>query len=440
MIANDSRFSLEAEQLVIGGLMSDATAWDRCGHLVKPADFCREDHRMLFTAIAGLVSEQKPTEPQAVAERLKESGQLEAAGGMDLIATIYRSTHTSTNIAHYAAVVSERAMYRRALAAWQEGGQMLQEHDKPLSERIQGACNHIQDAVEADASTEVPLLHTFGRGWLAHHEEMFNSGRKMVGLPTGFTAIDEITLGMPDGELIVIAARPSMGKSAFALNVCSNLANDGKSVFIASLEMPVSAVMNRFASSVGRIEYASVRAARFNETGPGLAAFGAKMRDWKLAVDDRPKLDVNRLESMLRAHRRRHGLHLAMVDYLQLMDMGSDTNRNNAVGACTRDLKNLAGTLGIPILLLSQLNRDLEKRADKRPIMSDLRDSGSIEQDAHTLMFLYRDFVYNPQTQHPDITEVIIAKSRDSERGLIVPLTTQLNQMRFANHAREWNE
>ena len=440
MTANDSRYSLEAEQLVIGGLMSDATAWDRCGHLVNAADFCRHDHQVLFTAIAGLAAEQKPTEPQAVAERLKESGQLEEAGGQSLIATIYRNTHSAANIAHYAEIVSERAKYRRVLAAIQEAGQMVQDHDKPLSDRVQAACSHIQDAAEASAGSEVPLLHTYGHDWLANHEEMFRSGRKMVGLPTGFRDLDEVTLGMPGGELIVLAARPSMGKSAFGLNICANLANDGKSIFIASLEMPVSAVMNRFASSVGRVEYASVRAARFNETGPGLAAFGAKMRDWKLAVDDRPKLDVNRLESLLRAHRRRHGLHLAMVDYLQLMDMGSDTNRNNAVSTCTRDLKNLAGTLGIPILLLSQLNRDLEKRADRRPIMSDLRDSGSIEQDAHTLLFLYRDAVYNPQTQNPDITEVIIAKSRDSERGLIVPMTTQLNQMRFANHAREWNE
>lgn len=436
MIATDSRFSLEAEQLVLGGLMADPTAWDRCGHLVGPDDFARNDHRLIFIAIAGLVADKKPTEPVAVAERLKESSELEDAGGMALIGTIFGSTHSAANIAHYAKVVSDRAMYRRALAAWQEGGQILQEQSKPLSDRIQEACNHIQDAVEVDAASEVPLLYTHAKDWLAEHEEMFRSGRKMVGLPTGFSAIDDITLGMPNGELIVIAARPSMGKSAFALNICGFNADAGRSVFISSLEMPVKAVMNRFASSVGRVEYASVRAAKFDETGPGLTAFGAKMREWKLAVDDRPKLDVNRLESMLRAHRRRHGLHLAMVDYLQLMDMGNDTNRNNAVGACTRDLKNLAGTLGIPILLLSQLNRDLEKRADKRPIMSDLRDSGSIEQDAHTLMFLYRDAVYNPQTPHPEITEVIIAKSRDSERGIIVPLATQLNMMRFANMAR----
>lgn len=434
----DPRFSSEAEQVVIGGLMLDGKAWDTCGHLVRADDFHRIDNRVIFTAIAELATSGRPTEPAMVADLLRQSGELEAAGGMAYLGAVYAAAPGISNLPHYARIVAERATYRRVLSAIDESAAVVRNQERPLAERVQAACGLIQDAIENDTEADVPLLYEYGREWIREQEEFFNSGRKMVGLSTGFIDLDAATLGMPSGELIVIAARPSMGKSAFALNICAHNASQGKSVFVASLEMPKSAVMNRFAASVGNVNYSDIRAAKFDEIGAGVTAYAAKLRDWKLAVDDRPRLDVNRLESCLRAHRRRHGLDLAMVDYLQLMDMGRDPNRNNAVAACTRDLKILAGVLNIPILLLSQLNRDLEKRADKRPQMSDLRDSGSIEQDAHTLLFLYRDVVYHPDTEHKDITEVIVGKARDSERGLIIPLHTQLNQMRFANISRDY--
>jgi len=428
---NDQRFSIEAEHRVLGGLLASEAAWDACGHLVKAEDFYRYENRLIFTAIADLVAKQSPIEPLTVMDLLSQSGDLDTVG-KEYLVDLYK-TGTLTNIAHYAGVVRERATERRLLASAHDVMGIVADYDRPLLERANAACARIQDAVEHDTSAEVQLLYTHGREWLDDLERLSDSGAQMIGLPTGFADIDKVTLGMPDGELIVIAARPSMGKSAFALNICAHNANAGKSVFIASLEMPRAAVLNRFAASVGRVPYSKVRSAKFDEVGGQLAGFAAKLRDWKLAVDDRPRLDVNRLESCLRAHRRRHGLDLVMVDYLQLMDMGRDPNRNNAVSACTRDLKILAGTLNVPIILLSQLNRDLEKRSDKRPQMSDLRDSGSIEQDAHTLLFLYREAVYNPNTQDPWRTEVIIGKARDSERGLIIPLHTQLDKMRFGN-------
>lgn len=434
----DPRFSTEAEQVVIGGLMLDGRAWDTTGHLVRGEDFHRNDHRLIYAAIAQLATSSRPTEPTMVADLLRQSGELEAAGGTGYIGHLYASAPGASNLPHYARIVAERATYRRVLSAIDESAAIVRNQEVPLPERVQAACGKIQDAIESDTESDVPLLYEYGREWLEQQEEFFNSGRKMVGLPTGFTDLDEATLGMPNGELIVIAARPSMGKSAFALNICAHNANAGKSVFIASLEMPKAAVMSRFAAAVGRVNYGSIRSAKYDEIGPGMATYVSKLRDWKLAVDDRPRLDVNRLESCLRAHRRRHGLDIAMVDYLQLMDMGRDPNRNNAVAACTRDLKILAGVLNIPILLLSQLNRDLEKRGDKRPQMSDLRDSGSIEQDAHTLLFLYRDVVYNPDTENKDITEIIVGKARDSERGLIIPVYTQLDQMRFSNISRDY--
>lgn len=433
----DPRYNIDAEMLVLGGLMTDESAWDRCGHLLRAEDFYRAGHRLIYVAIAGLIAEGKPCEPVVVADRLRDSGQLEEAGGVSALAELVRTVHSTAHIDHYAKIIGERAMYRRVLAALGEASEVIQtETTRPIAERVQAACSAIQDAVESDLAAEVPLLHEHGAEWVAHHERLFNVGSKIIGLPTGFHDIDKVTMGMPDGELIVIAARPSMGKSALALNICQHNAEAGKSVFIASLEMPVRAVMNRFAASVGNVDYGAVRSAQWGEVGHGMTLFAERMRQWKLAVDDRPRLDVNRLESLLRAHRRRHGLNLAMVDYLQLMDMGREPNRVNAVTALTRDLKILAGVMQIPIMVLSQLNRSCESRPDKRPLMSDLRDSGSIEQDAHTIMFLYRDEVYNPNSDQKGTTEVIIAKARDSERGVIVPLATQLNKMRFAN--MEW--
>lgn len=433
----DPRYNLEAEQLVLGGLMLDEKAWDKCGHLLRAGDFYDHGHHLIFVAIAGLLSEGKPCESVAVANRLQESSQLEEVGGLAYIGQIVAGAYSTSHIDYYARVIGEKAMYRRVLASLADASEMVQEQkDKPIVDRVQAACNLIQDSVESDIAAEVPLLHEHGAEWVREHERLFNQGSKMVGLPTGFADIDKVTLGMPAGEIIIIAARPSMGKSALALNICSNNAEAGKSVFVASLEMPVRAVMNRFAASVGNVDYSAVRSAQFDVAGAGMTAFAARMRDWKLAVDDRPKLDCNRLESLLRAHRRRYGLDLAMVDYLQLMDMGKDPNRVSAVTSLTRDLKILAGVMQIPIVVLSQLNRSCESRTDKRPLMSDLRDSGSIEQDAHTIIFLYRDEVYNPNTDQKGITEAIIAKSRDSERGIIVSLATQLDRMRFANVAR----
>jgi len=433
----DPRFNLEAEALVLGGLMTDPTAWDRCGHLVRPDDFFRHDHRAIFVAIAGLMADGKPVEVVSVADRLQECGELETAGGFVVLGKLATTTHSTAHIDHYARIIAEKAMYRRVVAAIGDASRIVEgQQDKPIAERVQEACGLIQDAVEADLSAEVPLLYEYGREWVENHERLYNSGSQFIGLPTGFRDLDKVTMGMPAGEIIIVAARPSMGKSAFALNICSHNADAGKSVFIASLEMPRSAVMNRFAASVGNCDYGKVRAARFDEVGDGMTRFAERMRGWRLAVDDRPSLDVNRLESMLRAHRRRHGLDLAMVDYLQLMDMGKEPNRVNAVTALTRQLKVLAGVLQIPIIVLSQLNRSCESRTDKRPLMSDLRDSGSIEQDAHTLLFLYRDEVYNPNTDQKGVTEVIVAKARDSERGVIIPLATQLNRMKFADMAR----
>lgn len=431
---NTSLYSLEAEQSVLGALMYADNAWDACAHIVKADDFWRPDNRAIFSACEWLAKGGRALDPVTIADVLKERGLLEQCGGTPYIGELIKNCPGSHNIASHAKIIADRAIYRRVHAAYEAARADLEDASIPLSQRAHNAVNRITDAIDhADTDSAVPLARESAREWVEYLNRTFDTGSGMVGLPMGFADLDKSLKGMCPGELIVIGARPSMGKSAFALNICANVADAGHGVFVTSLEMPKTAVFNRLAASSQRISYESVRMAKIDEIGPQIAAFGSKLQSWNMAIDDRPCMDLSKLEASLRHHKRKYGLSLAMIDYLGLMEMPDGHNRAQAVADLTRGLKVLAGALEIPILLLAQLNRDLEKRTDKRPTMADLRDSGAIEQDAHTILFLYRDSVYNPQTKYPEYTECIIGKARDSERGLVIPLATRLDMMRFGN-------
>lgn len=429
-----SLFSIEAEHSVLGALMFSEKAWDQCGHIVKADDFFRADHRLIFSAIADLARKGLPMDALSVAECLLARGDIEQAGGKDYLGEIAKAMPSITNVAHHAGIIVDRAFYRRVKLAHSAGSEILEDGSRSLQERAREAANLITDALDgADVDAAVPLARDSARDWIDNLERVYSSGSALTGLATGFSDVDQALKGLESGEITIIGARPSMGKSAFALNICANVAATGAGVFISSMEMPMRAIHNRLAAATSRIGYESVRMAKMDEIGPGLTAYAARLTEWKLAVDARPVMDLNRLESSLRHHKRKHGLSLAMVDYLGLMDAGNNPNKANAIADLTRGLKQLAGLLDCPMLVLCQLNRELEKRTDKRPIMADLRDSGAIEQDAHTIMFLYRDFVYNNKTPCPEYTECIISKARDAERGLVIPLHTKLDQMRFGN-------
>lgn len=436
---NTNLFSLEAEQSVLGGLMYDEKSWDLVGHLLKADDFWRPDHRAIYSACEWLAKAGRGIDGVTLASLLKERGLLDQVGGSVYLGDLLKSCPGTYNLTSHAKIISERAIFRKVHAAYDAARADLEDASQPIAQRAYNAVNRITDAIDAaDTESAIPLVRDSAKDWIEYLERTFETGSGMVGMPTGFADIDKNLKGLCPGELIVIGARPSMGKSAFALNICANVANAGHGVFVTSLEMPKTAVLNRLAAYTQKISYESVRMAKMDEIGPHIAAFGSRMQSWNMAVDDRPSMDLNKLEASLRHHKRKYGLSLAMIDYLGLMNMPDGQNRAQAVADLTRGLKVLAGSLDIPIILLAQLNRDLEKRQDKRPTMADLRDSGAIEQDAHTILFLYRDSVYNPQTKYPEYTECIIGKARDSERGLVIPLATRLDMMSFGNVAWEY--
>lgn len=436
---NTNLFSLEAEQSVLGGLMYDEKSWDLVGHLLKSDDFWRPDHRAIYSACEWLAKAGRGIDWVTLAALLKERGLLDQVGGSAYLGDLLKSCPGTYNLASHAKIISERAIFRKVHAAYDAARADLDDASQPIAQRAYNAVNRITDAIDAaDTESAIPLVMDSAKDWIEYLERTFETGSGMVGMPTGFADIDKNLKGLCPGELIVIGARPSMGKSAFALNICANVANAGHGVFVTSLEMPKTAVLNRLAAYTQKVSYEAVRMAKMDEIGPHIAAFGSRMQSWNMAVDDRPSMDLNKLEASLRHHKRKYGLSLAMIDYLGLMNMPDGQNRAQAVADLTRGLKVLAGSLDIPIILLAQLNRDLEKRQDKRPTMADLRDSGAIEQDAHTILFLYRDSVYNPQTKYPEYTECIIGKARDSERGLVIPLATRLDMMSFGNVAWEY--
>jgi len=436
---NTNMFSLEAEQSVLGGLMYDEKSWDIIGHTLKADDFWRPDHRAIYSACEWLASAGRGIDAVTISELLRERGLLDKVGGTVYLGDLLKSCPGTYNLPSHAKIISERAIFRKVHAAYDAARADLEDSSQPIAQRAYNAVNRITDAIDAaDTDSAIPLIRDSAKDWIDYLERTFENGSGMVGMPTGFADIDKTLKGLCPGELIVIGARPSMGKSAFALNICANVANAGHGVFVTSLEMPKTAVLNRLAAYTQKISYESVRMAKMDEIGPHIAAFGSRMQSWNMAVDDRPSMDLNKLEASLRHHKRKYGLSLAMIDYLGLMNMPDGQNRAQAVADLTRGLKVLAGSLDIPIILLAQLNRDLEKRQDKRPTMADLRDSGAIEQDAHTILFLYRDSVYNPQTKYPEYTECIIGKARDSERGLVIPLATRLDMMSFGNVAWDY--
>ena len=436
---NTNMFSLEAEQSVLGGLMYDEKSWDIIGQTLKADDFWRPDHRAIYSACEWLASAGRGIDAVTISELLRERGLLDKVGGTVYLGDLLKSCPGTYNMPSHAKIISERAIFRKVHAAYDAARADLDDTSQPIAQRAYNAVNRITDAIDsADTDSAVPLARDSAKDWIDYLERTYETGSGMVGMPTGFADIDKTLKGLCPGELIVIGARPSMGKSAFALNICANVANAGHGVFVTSLEMPKTAVLNRLAAYTQKISYESVRMAKMDDIGPHIAAFGSRMQSWNMAVDDRPSMDLNKLEASLRHHKRKYGLSLAMIDYLGLMNMPDGQNRAQAVADLTRGLKVLAGSLDIPIILLAQLNRKLEDRADKRPTMADLRDSGAIEQDAHTILFLYRDSVYNPQTKYPEYTECIIGKARDSERGLVIPLATRLDMMSFGNVAWDY--
>ncbi|MCL1078092.1 replicative DNA helicase [Parashewanella spongiae] len=435
--------SLEAEQSVLGGLMLDAEAWDKVAETVVRDDFYSRSHRMIFEAMGKLVESGQPLDLVTVTEQLELEDQLESAGGFAYISEITKNTPSAGNIVSYSEIVRERAVVREMIrVAHDIADAGYNPEGRASSELLDYAETKVFKIAEqrADANAGPEGIKSILEKTVDKIEELYNNPHNGVtGVSSGFGDLDNMTAGFQSGDLVIVAARPSMGKTTFAMNLCEQAAlHEDKPVLIFSLEMPSEQIMMRMLASLGRVDQTKIRTGRLDDDDWARVSstMGIMLEQGKMYIDDSSGLTPNDVRSRARRIAREYGgLSMIMVDYLQLMQVPAlSDNRTLEIAEISRSLKALAKELGIPVIALSQLNRSLEQRADKRPINSDLRESGSIEQDADLIMFIYRDEVYNDTSEDKGTAEIIIGKQRNGPIGR-VRLTFQGQFSRFDNFA-----
>jgi replicative DNA helicase len=434
--------SLEAEQSVIGGLMLDNSAWDEIADIINEQDFYRHDHALILRAIAALAENDQPYDVVTVSEWIGARGDLDSIGGLAYLSILANDTPTAVNIKAYANIVREYSILRSLIQVGNEISASAYNADgKPSKELVDDAERKVFMIAEQGAGNRQgfeAINELLGRA-VKRVEEMYKSGTALTGIATGFTNYDEKTSGLQNSDLIIIAGRPSMGKTSFAMNLAENAAlNNDNSVAVFSMEMPGDQLALRMMSSLGRIDSHNLRTGKLDDHDwPRLISSVSMLSKAKLFIDDTAALTPTELRARTRRLKREHGLDLVIIDYLQLMQVGGSTeNRATEISEISRSLKALAKELKVPIIALSQLNRSVEQRPDKRPIMSDLRESGSIEQDADVILFIYRDEVYNPESNDKGTAEIIIRKQRNGPIGT-VRLSFLGQYTRFENLAHD---
>jgi len=435
--------SVEAEQSVLGALLIDGVAWDQVADVVRAEDFYRPDHRLIFDAFAQLVAAGRPLDVITASEQLERRGQLVDTGGLAYLGTLARDTPTAANARSYALIVHERALLRRLLEAGRQiAASVFSDEGLAARELVDRAEALVFDIAEQGArgrdgavrvSTLLPPL-------IDKIDEWHSDPDKLRGLATGFTDFDRLTGGLRPGDLVVVAGRPSMGKTTLAVNMAEFAAvspDVRASVAIFSMEMPSEQLVTRMLASIGHVPLNSIRTGRISDDDwVRITAATSQLSEAKLFIDESPGLTPTELRARARRIKREHGLGLVVVDYLQLMQVpGSKENRATEIAEISRGLKALAKELQVPVIALSQLNRGVEQRQEKKPVMSDLRESGAIEQDADMILLIYRDEVYNKDASPlKGIAEIELAKHRNGEIG-IFKLTFQGQYTRFVNFA-----
>lgn len=415
--------SIEAEQSVLGGLLLSADGWDAVAETVTADDFYRPDHRLIFRHIARLAEATQPIDVITVADRLTANGELDAAGGLSYLAELASNTPSASNIRAYAEVVNERASLRKLIEAAQtiaESG--FSPEGRSSNELIDEAERLIMQISEQGPKAGGPRdVNPLLQSALARIEELFHSGGDITGLDTGFIELNRKTSGLQPSDLVIVAGRPSMGKTSFAMNLVENaVLSQAKPVLVFSMEMPAEQLIIRMLSSIGRIDQTRIRTGKLEqEDWPKLSGAVSKLKDLPLFIDDTPALTPTELRSRARRIAREHGqIGMIMVDYIQLMQVaGSSEGRTAEISEISRSLKAIAKEFACPMVALSQLNRSLEQRPNKRPVNSDLRESGAIEQDADVIMFIYRDEVYNEDSPDKGTAEIILGKQRNGPIG-----------------------
>jgi len=435
--------SIEAEQSVLGGLMLDNEAWDRVSEKVVEQDFYLRSHRFIFSAMLRLAESNQPIDLITVSESLEANQQLDDIGGFAYLGEIAKNTPSAANILAYAEIVRERAVVRDMIAVAHDIADAgYDTQGRTSAELLDFAETKVFKIAEqrANANEGPEPINNILAKTIDKIDALYRSPQNgITGLSTGYVDLDKMTNGLQPSDLIIVAARPSMGKTTFAMNLAEHAAiSSDKPVLIFSLEMPSDQIMMRMLASLGRINQTKVRTGQLEDEDWARLSSAIELLNTKgkMYIDDASGLTPTEVRSRARRVAREHGgLSMIMVDYLQLMTVpGLSENRTLEIAEISRSLKALAKELKVPVVALSQLNRSLEQRADKRPVNSDLRESGSIEQDADLIMFIYRDEVYHEDSQDKGLAEIIIGKQRNGPIGKI-RLTFHGHFSRFDNYA-----
>ena len=434
--------SIEAEQALLGGLTLDNSTWDQIADMVSVDDFYRKDHQLIFMSINYLATQGMPFDIVTLAERLEGSGELQQAGGLAYLGSLAKNTPSAANIKAYAAIVRDHSVARQLIhVATQIGDSAFNREGRSTAELLDHAEQLVFEIAEqgsrghkAYTSMKDLLVKVVDR-----IDTLFQQDDPITGVPSGFSDFDEMTSGLQPSDLIIVAGRPSMGKTAFAVNIAEYAAiKQSLPVAIFSMEMPGEQLALRMMSSLGRIDQHRLRTGKLDDDDwPRLTNAVGLLAETPFFIDDTPALTPTELRARARRLKREHDLGLIVVDYLQLMQVpGNKENRATEISEISRSLKALAKELHVPVVALSQLNRSLEQRPNKRPVMSDLRESGAIEQDADVIVFIYRDEVYNEDSPDKGIAEIIIGKQRNGPIGT-VRLTFLGKYTRFENYTQD---
>ncbi len=433
--------SLQAEQSLLGGLMLDNETWDKIADKVNEQDFYRKEHRLMFHALSLLAEDGQPFDVVTLAENLERREELDEVGGLAYLGSIAKDTPSAANILAYAKIVRENAVKRRLISVGTDiadsGFRSEGRTSAELLDDAERKVFEIADQMAKGGGGFQPIKTLLGMA-VQRIETLFERDEPITGIATGFTDFDMMTSGLQRSDLVIVAGRPSMGKTTFAMNIAEHVAINGRlPVAVFSMEMPGDSLAMRMMSSLGRINQLRVRTGKLeDEEWPRLTSAVSLLAETPMFIDDTPAMSPTEVRARARRLKRDNNgeLGLIVIDYLQLMQSpGDGENRATEISAISRSLKALAKELHVPVIALSQLNRSLEQRTDKRPVMSDLRESGAIEQDADLIVFIYRDEVYNPETAEKGKAEIIIGKQRNGPIGK-VPMTFLGEFTKFENY------
>ncbi|OGT26756.1 MAG: replicative DNA helicase [Gammaproteobacteria bacterium RIFCSPLOWO2_02_FULL_42_14] len=416
--------SIEAEQSVLGALMLDHRTWDQIADRITPADFYRGDHRAIFETVLQLIQRSQPFDALTIAESLKHDNKISMLpGGEAYLYELAQNTPSAANITAYADIVRERSILRQLISVGTDVTDSVFHPDGRDSQALLDNAERLVYRIAENqqrGSGPVPIAELLSQA-TDRLDLLAQTKGALTGVPTGFSDFDQLTSGLQAGDMIVIAGRPSMGKTSLAMNIAEFAAiKQEKPVLVFSLEMPAAQLALRMISSLGRIDQHKVRTGQLSDDDwPRVSSAVSVLSESRLFVDDTPALSPLELRTRARRLARKHnGLSLIVIDYLQLMTSPSvRENRTNEISEISRALKSIAKEFNVPVIALSQLNRGLEQRTDKRPVMSDLRESGAIEQDADVIAFIYRDEVYHEDSPHKGTAEIIIRKQRNGPIG-----------------------